>query len=263
MLLDTSTERPSGFVALLQDMKPERKSEYLVLVLHTLMLEEEFILDSLINELFKENDEGFCLTYKIKSINKTKVLLQLYNTEDQCHIKAMSSSKTKHCVKMNVLMSKYIQDDVSNSTRHLRIQNINELSRLFKDKIVSPLLFKMKNSEGLPAGKESLNFLNDDCLVKVFGAVACPVTLSRLSQVSKRFLHINEDNGNKRMLWKDLIKNDFAYQFNNTKEEVDGQKYKDLYKMLFKIYKTIKHQTFYGIPLSHFQRNLGFPTIVE
>ena len=254
--MDTSTEIPSGFLTLLQDLKPVRTSECLVLMLHTLMLEEEFILDSPINELFNDNDEGFCIAYKIKSIDNIKVLLQLYATEDQCNIKVMS--KTKHFVKMNVLMSKYIQDDVSNATRHLRIQNVNELRRLFKDQIVSQLLFKIKNSKGLPAGKESIYFLNDDCLVKVFGAMECPITLSRLSQVSKRFLHINEDSGNKRMLWKDLIKKDFAYQFNNTKDEVDGQKYKDLYKMLSKIYKTIKQETLYGVSLSHFQRNVGF-----
>ena len=125
------------------------------------------------------------------------------------------------------------------------------------------MLFKIKSSKNLSPGKESIYFLNDDCLVRVFGAVECPRTLTRLSQVSKRFRQINEDNGNKRVLWKDLIKKDFSYEFKDTKEEVNGQKYKDLYKMLFKVYKTIKQQTLYGAALSNFQRNMTCSYVVN
>ena len=189
----TPIQLTSRLVTLLQNMNPAGVSEYFAVVLHAMILEEEFVAHTSIAIGLEKSGEDFIFTYSMTSILGVQVILKINITEDYRGTIIMTAEKPKHSVKLKVQILRYIQDGISTSTLHLSFKNLNELRRLCRDQLIDPLLYNIKIDRGLPLGKESICYLNDDCLLQIFEAVDCHITLSRLSEVSKRFRDINEN----------------------------------------------------------------------
>ena len=149
-------------------------------------------------------------------------------------------------MKMKIQMSKYME---RNGPAGQCNENNEKLGKLLKDQLIFPLIAKIKSEKDLPVGRESLDYLNDDCLLKVFGYLKCPITLTRLPQISKRFYRIYEDVGVKKKLWGDLIEYKFSYKC-EAFHEVDVATMKNTYRMLSRPYDEIKKETINGRTLS-------------
>ena len=116
----------------------------------------------------------------------------------------------------------------------------------------------IKRKEGLPIGKESLDCMNDDCLLKVFSHVNCPISLGRLPQVSKRFHRISEDKAVKKKLWSDLIEYKFSYKCDSFQSS-DVNSIKNTYRLLTRHYSLLRNDTLDSTKLSS---QFQFPFVI-
>ena len=230
------------------------------LLLHRLIVEEEFENDKLveednIHERVQSTDEGVQVSYclKLKRDNRIKVVLKIAFINDYFYIHATSSNKEG--VKIKLPEPKFSKEK---GTMGQSESSIDEIRIYLKEHLIFPLLFLIKSKEGLPIGKESLDFLNDDCLLKVFGYVNCPATLARLPQVSKRFSRISEDNVIKKKLWSDLIECKFSYKCDSF-QTADIQTIKNTYKLLNRNYHLLRKDTLNGASLSS---QFQFPFVI-
>jgi len=221
--------------SILRDEKPTRKEEYIALLLHAMMLEENFQLKNPLKKPLGNNCGGFRFKY---TLHGQDVLLHLLKGSPW-QVIGMTSNQS---VKLEINLNNIVSEDVDNANMSKRYllsdpseqKLFRECLKLFKERLIFTATSIVKSVADIAVGKESIECLPNECLFMIIKEINNRKQLSKLSEVSKRFNDIIENNVNKRMIWKNLIRKDFPQEYDKMCEEQDGQKVKEAYKKLYK-----------------------------
>ena len=267
--LDDATEAqfPPGPASIFEKLKVHlvNQSQHFALLLHVLMLEVGFRLNSTLStsdhisaiapqkECFNDNGAGYRFYYLADHKNEGRCVLQVIPYGTKVTVIGTFAGQPQASFTMeDVPLFMYLKN-ISSPSFPSRFKNMKCLSKDFKDGIALPLLSHAKNSLGLPVGTESFSALHNDAMLAVLKHVRSAVSLVRVGQCSKATHETAENNG----LWKYLLRQDFPDQYRTLLNESHAENsaiisWKSHYKRFFraKIYQeSLANDNNYDIPL--------------
>ncbi|CAF0782300.1 unnamed protein product [Adineta ricciae] len=195
---------------LIEDSQPETDFDYLIIVLHALMLECGFQMDTENNYNIKsarKSSTFYVIRYRHKLCDeeRTRCSLALMKTDTLVTIDGVVNAISQACGKLSLNIGDYLQMHKAgtSSTTTLPYRELRTLSRIFKDNIANRLLCKLLEQSRQCSTATLVGLPNE---IKLRLAKYLPIKSICMLQLTCRDIH---HTLNDNLLWHDLCVRDF------------------------------------------------------
>ncbi|UJR36366.1 hypothetical protein I4U23_029092 [Adineta vaga] len=243
-----SQSYPISIYRLVEDSQPESEFDYMIIVLHALMLESGFQMDTENNYNIKnarKSSTFYVIRYRHKLCEEERIRcsLAIMKTDSLITIDGVVNAISQACGKLSLNIGDYLQTQKpgTSSNATFPYRDLRTLSRIFKDNIANRLLCKLLEESGQRSTATLIGLPNE---IKFRLAKYLPVqSICKLQLTCRDIYNTLNDN----LLWHDLCSRDFdkTASISNTIENSSNEKnWHKLYGTLYAQKQTpLRYQT--------------------
>ncbi|CAF1006887.1 unnamed protein product [Rotaria sordida] len=242
---------------LVEHSRPENDFDYMVIVIHALMLESGFQMDAENNydlKIARKSSTFYVIRYRHKLCEKERIRcsLAIMKTDSLVTIDGVVNSISQACGKLSFNIGNYLhtQKEAIALNAAFPYHNLRDLSRLFKDNLANRLLCKLLEESGQRSSATLIGLPNE---IKLRLGKYLPIKSLLALQLTCRDIH-NTLNDN--LFWHDLCIRDFdktaiTSVSNTTQNSSNEKNWHKLYQIMYAQKQAIlRHQTKYS-PFFH------------
>ncbi|CAF3214162.1 unnamed protein product [Rotaria socialis] len=248
---------PISMHRLVDSSQPETDFDYIAIVIHALMLESGFQMDTENNydiRIARKSSTFYVIRYRHKLCDKERVTcsLAIMKTDALVTIDGVVNSISQACGKLSFNMANYLhtQKEAAGLNAIFPYHHLRDLSRSFKDNLANRLLCKLLEESGQRSSATLIGLPNE---IKLRLGKYLPIKSLLALQSTCRDIH-NTLNDN--LFWHDLCVRDFdktaIISASSTTENSSNEK--NWHKLYLTIYAQkqviLRHQTKFS-PVFH------------
>ncbi|CAF1097175.1 unnamed protein product [Adineta steineri] len=241
---------PTIIHRLIEYSQPETDFDFLVIIIHALMLESGFQMDVNNNsdlKIARKSPTFYVIRYRHKLCEEERIRcsLAIMKTDSVVTIDGVVNSISQACGKLSFHIANYLhtQKEAIALNAIFPYHDLRNLSRLFKDNIANRLLCKLLEESGQRSNATLIGLPNE---IKLRLAKYLPIKSLHALQLTCRDIY-NTLNDN--LLWHDLCIRDFdkttLTSISSTIENSsNGKDWHKLYRIIYaQKQATLRHQT--------------------
>ncbi|CAF4659340.1 unnamed protein product [Rotaria sp. Silwood1] len=253
---------PKLIYHLVECSQPETDFDYIVIVIHALMLESGFQMDAENNydlKIARKSSTFYVIRYRHKLCEKEciRCSLAIMKTDSLVTIDGVVNSISQACGKLSFNIGNYLytQKEAMALNAVFPYHNLRDLSRLFKDNLANRLLCKLLEESGQRSSATLIGLPNEIKVSQMILRLGKYLSIKSLLALQSTCRDIH-NTLNDNLFWHDLCIRDFdktaITSVSNIAENSSNEKnWHKLYQIMYAQKQAIlRHQTKYS-PFFH------------